>query len=148
MVYQEVLLLVAGRCLGLFYSDGGVVGLWDPECLQGALNLIIGIFCQYGLVANVMKSKAMTCHTGTLRSGILEEAVGRGFTDRGETYREQLRRRIPCPYCGLKLASGLMTAYRWQMHWTEPEIYWNRFPFSQMEHIPQVFDSVFPKGTP
>ena len=47
-------------CLGLLYSNYGVVGSRDPEWLQGELNVLISLFCRYGLVENVTKFKAMT----------------------------------------------------------------------------------------
>ena len=61
--------------LRLFYSDDGMVGLWDPEWIHGALNVLIGLFQRYGLVANVSNSKAMMCQLGSIWSGMLEEAV-------------------------------------------------------------------------
>ena len=51
------------------------MGLWDPEWLHGTLNVIIGIFWRYGLVANLSKSKAMTFQLVSIWSGMLEEAV-------------------------------------------------------------------------
>ena len=54
-----------------------MVGLRDPEWLQGALNVPIGIFLRYGMIENIAKSKAMICHTGALRYRMLEEPVGR-----------------------------------------------------------------------
>ena len=53
LVDQEGMGLVVGKCLGLFYTDNGVVGLWYMEWLQGALNLLIGLLRQYGPVVNV-----------------------------------------------------------------------------------------------
>ena len=41
---------------------------------------------------------------------------------------------------------GLMTDHRRRMYGSEPEIYWNRLPVSQTEHITQVFGVSFPKG--
>ena len=73
------------------------MGSRDTEWIQGALNVLINIFCQYGLVENLAKSKAMTCQPGTLRHRMSEEAVGRWCTVRGAMYRERLRRQIPCP---------------------------------------------------
>ena len=32
----------------------------DPECLQGALNVLIEMFRRIGLAANISKSKTMT----------------------------------------------------------------------------------------
>ena len=57
-------MLAIGKSLGLFYADVRVVGSRDPEEIQGALNVLIGLFRQYRLVVNVAKSKAMTCHPG------------------------------------------------------------------------------------
>ena len=53
--------LAIGRCLGIFCTDNVMVVLQDMEWLQGALNVPIGLFFQYGLVANVAESKSMTC---------------------------------------------------------------------------------------
>ena len=38
-------------------------------------------------------------------------------------------------------------AHLWHMNGTEIEVDWNWLPVSNMEHIPQVFDTSFPKGT-
>ena len=43
LVKHEGLGLAVGRCLGLFYANDSMVGLRDPEWLQGALNILIGI---------------------------------------------------------------------------------------------------------
>ena len=72
LVSQEGLGVVVGRSLGLFYNDERVVGSRYPECIHGALNLLISLFFWCGLVANVLNSKAMTCQLGTLQSGMLE----------------------------------------------------------------------------
>ena len=58
------------KCLGIFYSDDGIVVYQDPECLQGALNVLVNLFRQYRLVMNVAKSKAMTFHLGALWYGM------------------------------------------------------------------------------
>ena len=61
-------------------------------------------------------------------------------------YREQLRIRIPCLDCEFELTTVLMASHRRHVDGTEPEIDWNRLPVSQTEHIPQLFDTRFPKG--
>ena len=63
----------------------------DLECLQSSLNVLIGLLCWYGLVLNAAKYKAVTFHPDTLQSGMLEDAVGRRFTDSWVTYRKRLR---------------------------------------------------------
>ena len=45
------------------------------DWLQGALNVLIVLFLRYILVANVLKSKAMTCQAVTLRFGVLEDSL-------------------------------------------------------------------------
>ena len=96
MITQEGLGLAVGRCLGIFYGENSVVVSRGLEWLQGALNVLIGLFHRYILVENVANSKAMTFHPGTLRCGTSEEAVGKSCTGRGVEYRERLRRQIPC----------------------------------------------------
>ena len=58
--------------MGLFCTSDNVEELQEPEWLQGYLNMLIGLFRQYRLLENVAKSKAMTCHTGTLNLGMSE----------------------------------------------------------------------------
>ena len=76
-----------------------MVVLLDPEWIQEALNVPIFLFRWYILLEKVDKSKAMMCQQGTIWSGMLKEAVGQQCTDRGETYKERLRPRIPYTYC-------------------------------------------------
>ena len=46
--------------MGVFYANEGMIGSWDPEWLQGAINILIGLFIRVGIMANVAKSKTMT----------------------------------------------------------------------------------------
>ena len=82
-VTHEGLGPAVGRCLGLLYAYDGVVVSKDTEWLQGALNVLINLLWRYRLVANCENSKAMTCQTVTLRSGMSEEVVERRCTGRG-----------------------------------------------------------------
>ena len=65
-----------GWSLEVFYADNGLIGSRYPKWLQGGLNVLIGPFLRIGLMENVAKSKTMTCHTGEIWLGMLEEAVG------------------------------------------------------------------------
>ena len=78
----------------------------DLEYLQDTLNVLIVIFRQYGLVANVAKSKVMSFQTGTLISRMLEDVVGQQCMGGGDTYSERLIRWIPCPDYRLELTAG------------------------------------------
>ena len=70
LVAQEGLGLVVGRCIVLVYTNKCVMGLRCWGWLQGVLNLFIGLFLRYELVANAVKSKVMIFQIGTLSSGI------------------------------------------------------------------------------
>ena len=63
--------------MGLFCAENVMVGSQDPERMQGALKVLIGLFHQYILVVNVAKSKAVTFHTGTPRYSMLKDVVRR-----------------------------------------------------------------------
>ena len=56
-------------------------------------------------MANVAKSKKITCHTGEIQSGISEKTFGQRSTGKGDTYREHLQRRLPCPDWGVEFTS-------------------------------------------
>ena len=58
--------------LGVFYVNDGNVGSRDTEWLQHLINVLVGLFPQYGLAANVAKSRTMMCQPVALRSGISE----------------------------------------------------------------------------
>ena len=147
LVAHDGLGLAVGRCTGMIYAGDSLVGSRDPEGLQGALNVLIGLFRKYGLVANIAKSKDMMCQPGDIQYGMSEEEVGWQSMGRGVTYKERLRRRIPCTYGGVELKAGSMMAYQRHMHRKEPEIDWNRLPASQIEPQIYVFDVRFPKVT-
>ena len=74
-----------GRSMGVFYADDGLIGSRDPKCIQGSLNLLIGMFHWIGLIAKIDKSKMMVCQLGKIRLIISEEAVGRRSTRKGVT---------------------------------------------------------------
>ena len=61
-----------GRCLGVLYADDGIVGSRDPDWLQHAMKVLVGIFRRYGLAGNVTKSRTMAYQPGALRAGMSE----------------------------------------------------------------------------
>ena len=50
---HDVLGVVVGNFMSLFYVDDGMIGSGDPEWLQGAINILIAIFRRVGLMANL-----------------------------------------------------------------------------------------------
>ena len=67
---QEGLVLIVGRCLGFFNANNNMVGAWDSEWLQNVLNVLIGLFKRYGLIANFVNSRTMMCQPRSLWSVI------------------------------------------------------------------------------
>ena len=55
-----------GRSMGVFYAENVLVRSQDPKWLQGALNLLIGLFRKIGLMDNVSKYKTMKFQTGAI----------------------------------------------------------------------------------
>ena len=75
-----------GRCLGVFYAYYVMVGSRDSGWLHQEMNVLVGLFIRYGLVANVAKSRTMICQPGALRSGVLEEAMVLKCSGAGDSY--------------------------------------------------------------
>ena len=67
--------------------EDGLLGSRDPKWIQGGLNVLIGLFWRIVPMANIAKSKTMTCQMRVIRLVILEEVVGRKSTDKGTTYQ-------------------------------------------------------------
>ena len=64
----------SGRYLRLFYANYGMVGSLDADWVQHLMNVLVGLLRRYGLTANVAKLLTMMCQTGSLLSGMAEEA--------------------------------------------------------------------------
>ena len=139
-VYHDGLVETVGRCLVVFYDDNVMVGSCNPDWLQHATNVLVGLFRSYGLVANIAKSCTIICQPNALWTGMSEEAMALKCTGVGYSYRVRLRRRILCPECGVELTAGSMTEHCRRMHGTEPTIDWSQLPVSQAEHQPQVYN--------
>ena len=73
--------------MGVYYVGYGIMDSWDPEWLQGALHVSVGLVRMIGLADNVTKSKTMTCQTGAIILGVSQEAFGQRSTGEGATYR-------------------------------------------------------------
>ena len=67
-----------------------MVGSRDPDWLQYATDILIGLFRRYGLAANVDKSHMMTCKPRALRAGMSYEAMALKCTVVGDSYRVRL----------------------------------------------------------
>ena len=111
------------------------------------MNVLVGLFRRYDLASNVSKSRTMAYQFGALRAGMSEEDMTLKCTRVGDSERVRLRRRIPCPDCGVELTAGSTTAHRRRMHSTDPAINWSWLPVSQTVHQPQLYNVSFPRAT-
>ena len=130
----------------MFYVNDGLIGSQEPDCLQWPLNALIGLFRRVVLMANIVKSRTMTCQSGAIRTGMSEEGFNWRSTGDGATYRERFRRRIPCKDCGTDLAARSMTSHHRRLHSTNPDIDWDRLPFIHTEYLPHVYEVRFPNA--
>ena len=61
---HDVLVHALGWRLGVFYTDGGLMGYWFPEWLQVYLNVLIGLFHRIVPAANFPKSNTINFQPG------------------------------------------------------------------------------------
>ena len=74
-VYHGRLIDTIGRRLGVFYTDDIMVGSRYSDWLQHAMNILVGLFRRYFLVANIAKSRTITCQPRSLQAGMSEGAM-------------------------------------------------------------------------
>ena len=71
----------------LFYANDGMVTSSDPAWLQGAFNILVGLFDRVGLHTNVGKTVSMVCHPCQMAGNITQAAYRRGLTWEGNLYK-------------------------------------------------------------
>ena len=112
-------------CMGVFDADDSMIGSREPECPQGAINVLIRLFRRFGLISNVEKSKTKTCQPGVICTGISEEGFSRSSKVGGATYRYHLLWHIPCTYCGVELMVRSITDHHIQLYGMDTIMYWD-----------------------
>ena len=89
----------------------------DPIWIQGAFNVLVGLFDRVGLQKNVGKTVSMVCHPCQATSGkITKAAYGNRLTGEGKSYKEQQRDRMECAECGEQLEVGSMLSHLMTRH--------------------------------
>ena len=69
---QDGFCLDVGICRVFFCADDGMIRSRELEWIQNALNVLIGLFRRYRIVANVAKSWTITFQLRALQSGMSE----------------------------------------------------------------------------
>ena len=70
----------------MFYFYDGIIISRDPKCLQGDLNVLIGLFRRVKLRSNVTNYRTMTFQLGVIHTGMSDEAFNRRIIGDGATY--------------------------------------------------------------
>ena len=78
-------------------------------------------------------------------SRMLEEAIKQHSTGKGETYMEQMSKKMQSPDCGVEMMSGFMTDHSRRIHETYPNIEWYRLQVSQHKQSPKYMRSYSPR---
>ena len=66
--------MMVNERLAMFCADDGLTASRDPVWLQNASDVLVHLFRRMGLVANVSKTKMMTCYPGSIHSKMPPEA--------------------------------------------------------------------------
>jgi hypothetical protein len=86
----------------IFYVDDAYFASCDPVFLQTALDIVVELFKRVGLETNRLKTQAMVCTPGRIRTQMPTASYHRmrlGF----HTSDGWEARRVSCHHCGLKL---------------------------------------------
>ena len=60
-------------CMGVFDADDSMIGSREPECPQGAINVLIRLFRRFGLMDNVKKFNTPIYQPREICMGMSEE---------------------------------------------------------------------------
>ena len=71
--------------LAAFYEDKGLVQSRDPAFLEHAFDILVVLFERVGLRTNTIKTEAMTCVPGKIRTALSHEA----YTNRMEGHNDR-----------------------------------------------------------
>ena len=95
----------------LFHASDGLVTYPESTHIQGAFNVLTGLFDQVGLQTNGGKMVSMACRPCHTYHTWSTEDYTRKVTGRGLSYKERINQRVHCPECRFNLAAGSLAAH-------------------------------------
>ncbi|KAL7552528.1 hypothetical protein ACHAWF_016807 [Thalassiosira exigua] len=100
--------------MALFYADDGFIASRDPDMLQEASDVLVGLFDRVGLVCNTTKTKALTFVPGKIRTRLSVSSYQRRFGL--GTRAAWMSRRVECDQCGQELAASSLGKHMETQH--------------------------------
>ncbi len=99
----------------IFYVDDVYLASCDPDFLQRALDVIVGLFACVGLKTNALKTQTMICTRGRIRIQFLEDSYARmhgGMTLAGEWDS----RMVVCRQCNASVKASSLRRHLAELH--------------------------------
>ena len=101
--------------VALFYADDGYIASRDPELLDRALEIIVGLFERVGLRTNTSKTETMICTPGKIRTRLSASSYYRryaGFSDA----KGWASRKVECDKCGKVMKASSLEGHMETQH--------------------------------
>jgi hypothetical protein len=99
----------------IFYVDDAYLASRDPDFLQRALNVIVGLFARVGLETNAQKTQAMICTPRRIRIQLPEDSYAwmrGGMTSAGEWESWM----VVCPQCNALVKASSLRRHVAEQH--------------------------------
>jgi hypothetical protein len=91
-----------------FFIDDGLVAARCPVWLQSSFDILIKLFKCVGLLANLDKTKVVTCVPGRIQVAQTEEEYANQQAGNRTTSK---RHQVDCEICGASLAAGSLRSH-------------------------------------
>ena len=91
---MEVLGLLIRDLVVYFYANSGLIVSTQPEGLQGAFDILAGLFERVILKTNIHKTTCMACHTCHAPGRMSLEAYDKRIMGTGPFFGGQQRRKV------------------------------------------------------
>jgi hypothetical protein len=99
----------------IFYVDDAYLASRDPDFLQQALDVLVGLFARVGLETNMKKTQTIICTPGRIRTQLPKasyQRMKRGLV----TAEEWDSRKVQCRQCGTSTTASSMRRHLADQH--------------------------------
>jgi hypothetical protein len=112
---EEAIDMLLTTFFAIFYVDDAYLALRDPDFLQRALDVLVGLFPRVGLETNMKKTQTMICTPGRICTQLLKASYQR--MKRGLVMAEEWdSRKVQCQQCGTSMAASSMRRHLADQH--------------------------------